>query len=134
MSHLIFLVQPQLLLGAANPVAALLSLCCRYLLYGDVSFRVAAELRRPEVEQFFARLIQRVAPKSLVQALAEVRVTRKFFENFSGDQVGVWEWSKAGQMHTGEWPRAWWMHAPAHLVASRQPSTPTWLSHSNNQN
>ncbi|EFJ40853.1 aldehyde dehydrogenase [Volvox carteri f. nagariensis] len=58
-----------------------------YLLYGDVSFRVAAELRLPEVEQFFARLIQRVAPKSQVQALGEVRVTRKFFENFSGDQV-----------------------------------------------
>ncbi|GIL46671.1 hypothetical protein Vafri_3605 [Volvox africanus] len=59
----------------------------RYLLYGDVSFRVAAELRRPEVEHFFARLIQRVAPKSIIQALGEVRVTRKFFENFSGDQV-----------------------------------------------
>ncbi|GIL70881.1 hypothetical protein Vretifemale_1557 [Volvox reticuliferus] len=33
------------------------------------------------------RLIQRVAPKSIAQALGEVRVTRKFFENFSGDQV-----------------------------------------------
>ncbi|GFR43750.1 hypothetical protein Agub_g4862 [Astrephomene gubernaculifera] len=59
----------------------------RYLLYGDVSFRVAAEMRRPVVEDFFARLIQRVAPKSYDQALGEVRVTRKFFENFSGDQV-----------------------------------------------
>ncbi|KAG2439205.1 hypothetical protein HXX76_004568 [Chlamydomonas incerta] len=59
----------------------------RYLLYGDVSFRVAAEMRKPAVEDFFARLIQRVAPKSYDQALAEVRVTRKFFENFTGDQV-----------------------------------------------
>lgn len=59
----------------------------RYLLYGDVSFRVAEQLRRPEVESFFARLIQRVAPKSRDQALAEVRVTRKFYENFGGDQV-----------------------------------------------
>ncbi|GLC37776.1 mitochondrial membrane protein [Pleodorina starrii] len=59
----------------------------RYLLYGDVSFRVAAEMRKPEVEHLFARLIQRVAPKSLAQALGEVRVTRKFFENFGGDQV-----------------------------------------------
>ncbi|KAG2499023.1 hypothetical protein HYH03_003208 [Edaphochlamys debaryana] len=59
----------------------------RYLLYGDVSFKVAAEMRKPEVEDFFARLIQRVAPKSYAQALGEVRVTRKFYENFGGDQV-----------------------------------------------
>lgn len=61
---------------------------CRYLLYGDVSFRVAEALRKPEVQDFFARLIQRVAPKSWDQASAEVRVTRKFYENFCGDQVG----------------------------------------------
>jgi 1-pyrroline-5-carboxylate dehydrogenase len=60
----------------------------RYLLYGDVSFRVAQELRKPKVLDFFARLIQRVAPKSYAQALMEVNVTRKFYENFSGDQVG----------------------------------------------
>jgi len=59
----------------------------RYLLYGDVSFRVAAEMRKPEVADFFARLIQRVAPKSYAQAMAEVVVTRKFYENFCGDQV-----------------------------------------------
>ncbi|KAJ9517976.1 hypothetical protein QJQ45_004346 [Haematococcus lacustris] len=39
------------------------------------------------VADFFARLIQRVAPKSWAQASAEVRVTRAFYENFSGDQV-----------------------------------------------
>jgi hypothetical protein len=61
---------------------------CRYLLYGDVTARAAAELRRPEVADHFARLIQRVAPKSHAQALGEVVVTRKFLENFSGDQVG----------------------------------------------
>ncbi|KAL6765529.1 aldehyde dehydrogenase [Haematococcus lacustris] len=59
----------------------------RYLMYGDVSFRVAQEMRKPEVADFFARLIQRVAPKSWAQASAEVRVTRAFYENFSGDQV-----------------------------------------------
>ncbi len=82
----------------------------RYLLYGQVSFKAAAALADPEVglpfvasaslvgmdltlnlafqvEHFFARLIQRVSPKSLPQARAEVVVTRKFLENFSGDQV-----------------------------------------------
>lgn len=42
-----------------------------------------------QVETFFARLIQRVSPKSFAQALGEVTVTQKFLENFSGDQV--WE-------------------------------------------
>jgi hypothetical protein len=39
----------------------------RYLLYGDVSAKVAQALRDPDVEHFFTRLIQRVAPKSYVQ-------------------------------------------------------------------
>eukprot|EP00983_Pelagomonas_calceolata_P113696 1160011-Pelagomonas_calceolata.AAC.2 len=60
-----------------------------YLLYGDVSFRMAEQLRHPEVADFFARLIQRVSPKSYPQAMAEVVVTRKFYENFSGDQVAL---------------------------------------------
>lgn len=41
----------------------------------------------PETEHFFARLIQRVSPKSYAQAKGEVVVTRKFLENYSGDQV-----------------------------------------------
>ena len=56
-------------------------------MYGEVSAKVAEEMRRPEVLNFFARLIQRVAPKSYAQAVAEVTVTRRFYENFSGDQV-----------------------------------------------
>lgn len=59
----------------------------RYVHLGDVSARAAAEMRRPEVLDHFARLIQRVAPKSYAQAVAEVRVTRAFLENFGGDQV-----------------------------------------------
>lgn len=39
----------------------------------------------PEVEEFFTRLIMRVAPKSYAQANGEVVVTRRFLENFSGD-------------------------------------------------
>lgn len=36
-------------------------------MYGDVSAKAAALLRVPEVEHFFTRLIQRVAPKSYTQ-------------------------------------------------------------------
>lgn len=59
----------------------------RYVMYGDVSAKVAHELASSEVADFFAKLIQRVAPKSYAQAKGEVTVTQKFFENFSGDQV-----------------------------------------------
>lgn len=59
----------------------------RYLMLGDVTARAAAEMRRPEVAAHFAALVQRVAPKSDAQAAAEVAVTRKFLDNFCGDQV-----------------------------------------------
>lgn len=59
----------------------------RYVMWGDITAQAAAEMRRPEVEEHFARLIQRTSPKSHAQARGEVRVTRKFLENFSGDQV-----------------------------------------------
>ena len=59
----------------------------RYLLYGNVSMRVAEALQDPQIETFFTDLIMRVAPKSRLQALGEVQVTRKFFENFAGDNV-----------------------------------------------
>lgn len=36
----------------------------RYLLYGDISAKAAAKFRDPKVLNFFAKLIQRVAPKS----------------------------------------------------------------------
>ena len=54
---------------------------------GDVSNRAAAEMGKKEVEDYFARLIQLVAPKSWAQAMAEVTVTRRFLANFSADQV-----------------------------------------------
>ncbi|KAJ0971309.1 hypothetical protein J5N97_019268 [Dioscorea zingiberensis] len=59
----------------------------RYLMYGDISAKAASMLAQPEVSDFFTRLIQRVSPKSYKQALAEVIVSQKFLENFSGDQV-----------------------------------------------
>lgn len=48
-----------------------------------------------QVVDFFANLVKRVSPKSYTQALAEVTVTRRFLENFSGDSVwppGVKTW------------------------------------------
>ncbi|CAL4902058.1 unnamed protein product [Urochloa decumbens] len=59
----------------------------RYLMYGDISAKAAHMLGQPEVSDFFAKLIQRVSPKSYQQALAEVQVSQKFLENFCGDQV-----------------------------------------------
>ena len=83
----------------------------RYLKYGDISAQAAAKMRDPEVMNFFAKLIQRVAPKSDSQALGEVAVTQKFIENFGGDQVRFLARSFAvpgdhpGQMSSGyRWP------------------------------
>jgi 1-pyrroline-5-carboxylate dehydrogenase len=58
----------------------------RYLLLGDITHKAATELRKDDVALHFAKLIQRVAPKSLAQALGEVKVTRLFLDNFGGDQ------------------------------------------------
>uniref|UniRef100_A0A6T6Y3B1 Aldehyde dehydrogenase domain-containing protein n=1 Tax=Hemiselmis tepida TaxID=464990 RepID=A0A6T6Y3B1_9CRYP len=59
----------------------------RYLMLGEVSQKIAQRLSDPEVAHYFARLIQRVCPKSYGQASGEVSVTRAFLYNFSGDQV-----------------------------------------------
>lgn len=83
----------------------------RYRMYGAVSAKAAATMKQPEVLEFFIKLIQRVAPKSYVQAKAEVEVTQQFLENFGGDQVrflarsfGV-SGDRTGQISTGHrWP------------------------------
>ncbi|CAI8610021.1 unnamed protein product [Vicia faba] len=59
----------------------------RYLMYGDITTKAAHMLSLPKVTDFFAKLIQRVSPKSYQQAFSEVYVTIKFLENFCGDQV-----------------------------------------------
>ena len=59
----------------------------RYLMYGEISRRLAAFLRSGEGENYFTRLIQRVMPKDTQQCRSEVTVTATFLENFSGDQV-----------------------------------------------
>ena len=52
---------------------------------GEVSWKASEVLRDPDVFNFFVDLTIRAAPKSRKQAEAEVRVTRAFYENFSGD-------------------------------------------------
>jgi len=59
----------------------------RYIMWGEVSSRLAAEMHKPEVIHYWARLIQRVCPKHYDQAYGEVKVTRTFLENFGGDNV-----------------------------------------------
>ncbi len=46
----------------------------RYRLYGAVSAKAAYMMKQPEVLEFFIQLIRRVAPKSYVQARAEVNI------------------------------------------------------------
>ncbi len=83
----------------------------RYRLYGAVSAKAAAMMKQPEVLEFFIKLVQRAAPKSYVQAKAEVEVTQQFLENFGGDQVRFLARSfgvagdRTGQISTGHrWP------------------------------
>ena len=59
----------------------------RYVQYGSISAKAACLMGKPEVLDYFAKLIQRVAPKSYAQAIGEVKVCQKFLENFGGDQV-----------------------------------------------
>eukprot|EP01023_Acetabularia_acetabulum_P057675 TRINITY_DN6728_c1_g1_i1.p2 TRINITY_DN6728_c1_g1~~TRINITY_DN6728_c1_g1_i1.p2 ORF type:complete len:263 (+),score=32.68 TRINITY_DN6728_c1_g1_i1:144-932(+) len=59
----------------------------RYNMYGDITSKCSEQLRKKEVQDHFAKLIQRVSPKSYAQALGEVTITLRFLENFCGDQV-----------------------------------------------
>lgn len=57
----------------------------RYLMLGAVCRKTAEVLHDPEVFDFFVDSCMRAIPKSRAQTAGEVRVTRQFFENFSGD-------------------------------------------------
>ena len=59
----------------------------RYIMLGEVCRKTAEVLHERETFDFFVDSIMRCAPKSRAQTEGEVRVTRAFFENFSGDQV-----------------------------------------------
>ena len=58
-------------------------------MYGDISAKTAEMMRKPDVAEYFASLLKRFSPKSMAQAMAEVTVTWRFLENFSGDQVSL---------------------------------------------
>jgi hypothetical protein len=75
-----------------EPISCLLGIEKHFLLLNRplshaVNTPLQARKAEPETELFFARLIQRVVPKSDKQALAEVHTTRKWFEYIRGDQV-----------------------------------------------
>ncbi|KAJ1438959.1 Aldehyde/histidinol dehydrogenase [Sesbania bispinosa] len=84
----------------------------RYLMLGDVSTKAAHMLSLPKVSDFFTRLIQRVSPKSYQQAEGEVYVTRKFLENFCGDQ-SLLHFNKSsagsipGKVFCSTWKSSW---------------------------
>lgn len=59
----------------------------RYVMLGDVSAAAAREMHKPDVEDFFIRLIQRVAPKSYAQAGGEIKAVRSWLQDFSGNNV-----------------------------------------------
>lgn len=59
----------------------------RYQMLGHVCFRLAEELHKPEVADYFAALIQRVVPKSQPQCMGEIITCRKWLMYFSGDSV-----------------------------------------------
>ena len=59
----------------------------RYLHLGNVCFRTAQSLHIPRVRNRIVNEIVAVTGKTEEQALGELKVTRKFLENFSGDQV-----------------------------------------------
>lgn len=59
----------------------------RYLMLGDVCFNTAHALHRSNLEERIINEIVAVTGKTTDQAYGELSVTRKFLENFSGDQV-----------------------------------------------
>jgi len=59
----------------------------RYNMLGEVMTNGSRELAKPEVAEFFGKLIQRLVPKSWPQAIGEPTVTRKWMEDYSTDQV-----------------------------------------------
>ena len=91
----------------------------RYVHLGRVCARAAALMAHTEVEEYFAKLVQRVMPKSWQQCLGEVTVTRVFLENFAGDGVRFLArgFSNPGD-HPGQESRGYrWPYGPVVVVA-----------------
>lgn len=91
----------------------------RYILYGNVCRKVAEALHTEEIFNHFVRLIQRTFPKSDIQAVGEMRVSRAFFENFSGDNVRFLArgFSNPGD-HDGQQTQGYrWPYGPVCVIA-----------------
>jgi len=54
---------------------------------GRVCVDAAQEMKKPEVAEFFGKLIQRLTPKSWPQSIGEPTVTRKWLEDYGCDNV-----------------------------------------------
>ena len=82
--------------------------------------RVAEELEKKPVEDFFARLIQRVMPKSYVQCLGEVKVTRQFLKSFAGDSTrfALGRGFSVSGDHPGQESRGYrWPYGPVAVIS-----------------
>lgn len=80
----------------------------RYLATGKMCQNVANELAKPEVENFFSRLIERTVGKSPVQCRGEVTATAQWFASYGGD--GVRNLSKSSALpgdHAGQETRSY---------------------------
>ena len=91
----------------------------RYNMYAEISHKAAVALDDPEVEDFFIKCIQRVVPKSRVQAYNEVAVSRTFLKSFAGDGVRFMArgFTVAGD-HEGQESKGYrWPYGPVALIA-----------------
>lgn len=59
----------------------------RYLMYGSISRKLANLFDNIDVYSHLFKLIQECVPKSDQQVASEILVTKRFLENFAGDQV-----------------------------------------------
>ncbi len=81
----------------------------RYMLYGSISRKLANMFDDKTVYDNLFKLIQSCVPKSDSQVASEILVTKRFLENFSGDQVRfmargvVTSGDHAGQQSTDYW-------------------------------
>ncbi|UIZ21598.1 hypothetical protein KXD40_000910 [Peronospora effusa] len=90
----------------------------RYVLYGQICAKAGALFRQEKVADYFSKLVQRTSPKSYFQARNEVKVTGKFLENFSGDQVRFLarSFGVSGD-HQGQESRGYrWPYGPVVLI------------------
>lgn len=91
----------------------------RYVHLGRVCTKAAALLGEPSINDYFAKLMQRVMPKSWQQSVGEVVVTRVFLENFAGDGVRFLGrgFSNPGD-HPGQESRGYrWPYGPVVVIA-----------------